>query len=38
MIRFANAEGLSVAAVINEVVSGLNETRLKLTAVLKADS
>lgn len=38
MIEFANARGLSVAKVVKEVASGVNDTRPKLTAVLKDDS
>lgn len=38
MIAFANAAGLSVVAVIKEVASGVNDTRPKLTALLKEDS
>jgi hypothetical protein len=36
--QFANAAGLSVVAVIKEVASGVNDTRPKLTALLKEDS
>jgi putative resolvase len=38
MTAFANAAGLSVVAVIKEVASGVNDTRPKLTALLKEDS
>lgn len=38
MVGFANAAGLSVSAVIKEVASGVNDTRPKLTALLKDDS
>jgi predicted site-specific integrase-resolvase len=38
MVEFANAAGLSVVAVIKEVASGVNDTRPKLTALLKDDS
>lgn len=38
MTQFANAAGLSVVAVIKEVASGVNDTRPKLTALLKEDS
>jgi putative resolvase len=38
MTEFANAAGLSVVAVIKEVASGVDDTRPKLTALLKEDS
>jgi putative resolvase len=38
MTQFANAAGLSVVAVIKEVASGVNDTRPKLTALLKEES
>lgn len=38
MTAFANAAGLSVVAVIKEVASGVNDTRPKLTALLREDS
>lgn len=38
MTAFANAAGLSVVAVIKEVASGVNDSRPKLTALLKEDS
>lgn len=38
MTQFANAAGLSVVAVVKEVASGVNDTRPKLTALLKDDS
>jgi putative resolvase len=38
MTAFANAAGLSVVAVIKDVASGVNDTRPKLTALLKEDS
>ena len=38
MVAFANAAGLSVVAVIKEVASEVNDTRPKLTALLKEDS
>jgi putative resolvase len=38
MVKFANAAGLSVVAVIKEIASGVNDSRPKLTALLKDDS
>lgn len=38
MTQFANAAGLSVVAVVREIASGVNDSRPKLTALLKDDS
>lgn len=38
MIQFANAAGFSVTRVVKEVASGVNDTRPKLTELLKNDS
>lgn len=38
MVAFANASGLSVAKVVTEVASGVNDNRPKLTKLLKDDS
>lgn len=38
MTQFANAAGLSVAVVVKEIASGVNDSRPKLTALLKDDS
>jgi len=38
MTGFANAAGLSVVLVVKEIASGVNDTRPKLTTLLKDDS
>lgn len=38
MTQFANAAGLSVTVVVKEIASGVNDSRPKLTALLKDDS
>jgi len=38
MTGFANAAGLSVVLVVKEIASGVNDTRLKLSALLKDNS
>jgi len=38
MTGFANAAGLSVVLVVKEIASGVNDTRLKLSALLKDSS
>ena len=38
MVQFANAAGLSVAAVVTEVASGVNDSRPKLTKLLRDES
>ena len=38
MVEYANAQGLSVAVVVKEIASGVNDDRKKLTALLNDDS
>lgn len=38
MVGFANAAGLSVVAVVKEVASGVNDSRPKLTALLRDET